>query len=215
MNKPIFCVAAPKIVVILLMVCGFTLPANASLMLTGGSNQTTIPGNNNYQGNLKGLGLTDYVQGGLQATASGTVIFYYHGQESGWDNSFLANGSTLVTETSGGTSPWNAAGTVIGSISVTSGQALNLAFDSSGGAFHSIGTPEFGIFGSGNLAGGSFSIFANDGRIYFGHDDDGAGPDDNHDDIIISARFVPEPASLMTWSVMAIGCVGFRRRRKT
>ncbi len=62
----------------------------------------------------------------------------------------------------------------------------------------------------------SGDLYTGSNVLYFGYDDNGAGPDDNHDDMIIRATVlpVPEPAS---WALMVAGvaAVGLSMRRRT
>jgi len=191
-----------------------TNSVNASLVLVPSAFEDSVPNSgNDFNTSLTSLGFDSILSGQIKATSAGTVTFYYHASESGWNNQFLANGSVLHTET--GNTPWDTAGLLIGSIAVSAGEVLNLAFDSNNGPLHSIGTAEFGIFA--NLAGGTF---LSNGRAYFGHDDNGAGPDDNHDDIVISASFtngggaiVPEPGTAMVWGLLSLtGLIYIRRK---
>ena len=51
---------------------------------------------------------------------------------------------------------------------------------------------------------------------YLAFDDSGDGPNDNHDDWVgtVSVRQVPEPASLMTLALGALGVAARARRRR-
>lgn len=182
--------------------------------------------NNNYKLELADLGFNAQLSGALKTTAAGRIDFYFHGQESWWVNSFTAfNQDDSVafsyTETPEAKfTPWSDAGTFIGSLEVAAGDILKLLFSSDMGKPHEIGVGEFGVFAAGTGTGANFvltNLFANDGRVYFGHDDNGANKDDNHDDIMISAVFVPapEPLSVAVWCGLA--CVvgagyGMRKR---
>jgi hypothetical protein len=99
---------------------------------------------------------------------------------------------------------------------------LNARFTTTGigGSNAPITHSGFGIFAE-ETAGGS-TITAPYSQLYFGYDDNGAGPDDNHDDLIVRAVFtpqspvVPEPISLFVWSGLlatAVLATGSRRHR--
>lgn len=201
---------AVPVAVVAVFVMAFN-SANASLVVAPSSVEDSVPNSgNDFNSALMALSFDSIVAGTITATTAGTVTFYYHASESGWNNEFLANGgvgANSVSFTESANKSWDPIGIQIGSISISAGELLDLAFVSNNGPLHGIGSAEFGIFS--NLAIGSFFSDADDplgGRMYFGHDDDGAGPDDNHDDIIVSARFtaVPEANSLFVWSILGL-----------
>ena len=198
-----------------------TSTASASVLLVPLTYEDSVPNSgNNFNSALTGLGFDSILSGSILATTAGSVEFFYHGSESGWDNQFLATGgvSGSVDFTETGNYGWDAAGVSLGTIFVAAGEAIDMSFDSNNGPLHGIGTAEFGIFA--DLAGMTF--FGTDGRAYFGHDDNGAGVDDNHDDIVISARFsqggghiTPEPGSVLIWGALGlVGMVSTRRRNR-
>lgn len=192
----------------------FVSAAQAGLTFSLTSNEGAIPGANNFSVDLTGLSLTQILNGKLTASSSGQVLFYYHGSESGYSNSFTArnqDNSVAVSYTENTNfDAWNPGGSFLGSLNVNAGDILKLEFNSNVGPVHAINTAQFGIFAQ---SGGS--VFANNGRIYFGHDDGGAGPDDNHDDMMISAVFIPEAGSLAMWvGLLGLGTVRLRRARK-
>ena len=194
--------------------------ASASLQLNSLGVEDSVPNSgNDFNSDLTNLSFDSILRGTITATASGTVSFYYHASESGQNNQFLANGgvgANSVDFTESSNKSWDAMGVLIGSISVSAGEVLNLTFDSNNGAPHAIGTSEFGIFA--DDANGTFLSNLNDplgGRAYFGHDDNGAGLDDNHDDIVISAQFaaIPEPSSFLFFGAVStlVACRPKRR----
>lgn len=211
---------------ILLAITACCAPCFASISISPPVFQDTVPNSgNNFNTQLTALGFNAIVQGSLTADIAGTIDFFFHGQESGWNNSFTAKNqddsvAATVSESSSLT-PWIPGGTYIGTLVVAAGDVLKLSFDSNNGAEHAVGTPEFGIFAKGTGTGAGFSLttlLGTDGRLYFGHDDNGAGPDDNHDDIVISAKFtpVPEATSLLAWGAMllSVGLVARRSYRR-
>lgn len=204
------------------------LTANASLVLNSPSWTDSIPttlpnASNAFTTQINALGLNSIIKGTLTATQPGKLEFWYHGQESGWNNSFLVNGTVQHSESDPHESPVWLPQTLPGAapfltINISAGP-LNLAFSTSEGGQHDIGSEEFGIFAVGTGGIGSFSLtsfYGNDGRIYFGHDDLGANVDDNHDDMIISMRYtaIPEASTVIVWSVLGLigSVVAYKRR---
>jgi hypothetical protein len=200
-------------------------PASASLQIIPSSVlEDPIPSNNDFASKLGALGLDRIIQGNVQMTAPGTLSFYAHASESGFTNTFLVGGYSF-TESSD--IPWNAAGILINAtpISVSAGMllsdaALNARFTTTGngGLNAPITHAGFGIFAD-ETAGGS-TITGPYTQLYFGYDDNGAGPDDNHDDLIVRAVFtplaqvVPEPISLLVWSGLVATAVLATGRRQ-
>ena len=184
--------------------------ANASVIITfGGTNP--VPGNNDFQGNLAGLGLTLYTTTGatLTLTEDSLLTFEFLGSESGFDDTINA-GAVSFTETSGFT-PWSV--TLLGSDMFSAGSLAGLInFSSTGpGANATVGDDGFGIFlGANDVSGLMTNVF------YLGYDDQITNIDDNHDDMIIRVTVspaVPEPG---TWAMMLLGfgAVGFAIRRR-
>lgn len=173
-----------------------------------------VPANNDFQGNLAGLGLTQFTTTGatLILDSNATIFFEFLGSESGFSDTFTAGGVTYTEN-----SPYSdsfATPLALGWQGFTAGDLAGLlTFTSSGGVTANIGQDGFGIFlGPNAMTGQSTSVF------YLGYDDQITGPDDNHDDLIIRATVqapVPEPA---TWAMMLVGFAGvgysMRRRRR-
>ncbi len=201
-------------------VMSFATTANASILLVGETVlDAAIPNANDFKAELNALGFEQLVQGDIVSTSRQKLTFSYHGAESGFSNSFEIDGTNVFTEAD---ESWDPVGTVIGSINVEIGDVLGvtgldlLGFIAGGGnsgVDARLGEAGFGIFKD---TDGSGSFLASDGRMYFGFDDSGAGPDDNHDDMIISMAFsaVPEPTSLIVWTgLIGLGMVSSRRRK--
>lgn len=176
----------------------------ATFILNGGSFQS-VPADNDFQANLGALSLNGYVSGGATlgfalgaGETSGIIDLFYMGSESGLVNTFNATGNVgavSYAETNKAVfSPL-----YIGSVTFTSTIAsLGNAFNFLGGTPGAIGSNEFGIFVNRAKISGNFDT------LYFGYDDNGANPEDNHDDFIVRAviRAVPEPG---TWAMMISG----------
>ena len=175
-----------------------------------------VPGNNDFQGQLAGLGQTDFTTTGatLILDSNAQIFFEFLGSESGFSDTFTA-GSVTHTEVSGFEDHF-AAPIPLGFESFLAGSLaglLNFTSTGIGSMNATVGQGGFGIFlGPNQLTGQSFSTF------YLGYDDQIVGDDDNHDDFIVRATVlgpVPEPT---TWAMMLIGFAGvgysMRRRRR-
>lgn len=195
------------------------LPAMAQAQ-TVQVNYTTanpIPGSNDFQTQLAGLGLTRFTTTGATLTLSSnaTIFFEFLGSESGFSDTFTA-GPVTYTENTGFTNNFGApiplgfASFLAGSL----GGLLNFTTTGGVGASATVGQDGFGIFlGPNQVSGQSVSTF------FLGFDDQITNQDDNHDDFIVRATVgapVPEPT---TWAMMLVGFAGvgysMRRRRST
>lgn len=209
-----------SIAVLILLVFG--VPASASLeIMPLDVLEDPLPSSNDFLAELTSLGLDRLVQGNVKITANGTLSFFAHASESAFTNTFSVGGFSF-TEYSD--ISWDAAGTLINltPISVTAGMllsdaVLNAQFttNGAGGLDAKPNEDGFGIFA--NEAGDGSTITGPYSRLYFGYDDNGAGPDDNHDDLIISVVFtpaaVPEPGAFIVWGGLALlGSLVSRRR---
>jgi hypothetical protein len=152
---------------------------------------------------------------------SSKLVIDFFGAEAGFINSFEFSGSPLFTHP-GGMVIAPSLGLPLGSFSTSMIGAGLLPFafivdsgassvangsnpDDSGGA---VGGPNF--FAScnpfGPLAGsGGTSCHS----VYLFLDDGGAGPDDDHDDLLVRVT-IPEPATL---ALLSLGLLGFALRR--
>jgi hypothetical protein len=175
--------------------------------------ETGISGLNNFIANLNALGYTGFTSTGasLILDANSVIDFYFHGSESGYNDTFTA-GSASVTEMTPLTA-WIPAGTYIGTDAFTAGSLAGLLnFTSNTGTPATVGESGFGIFlKEGFVSGTKVNEFI------IGYDDQITSPDDdNHDDLIIRAvvRGVPEPG---TWAMLlfGFGALGAAMRRKS
>jgi hypothetical protein len=194
-----------------------------------------IPGNNDFRKQLASVlgvpsGKTMVVKGDAWFGADGVVEFYAHASESSFTNRFEFFGPVLTggnfTESSD-IRPWQNPTSPFAAIAVKANDRLSdlvqFATDGVGVAPDAQpGDDEFGIFLPKN-ADAAAAIT----QVYFGYDDNGAGPDDDYDDLIVSAIFratpvggtpqLPEPASIMAWAVLAgiaVSCGWIHRRQR-
>jgi hypothetical protein len=207
-----------------------TLAAGAASAFTVGTIPGGAPASNNGIGPVYGLGtVTGYYGANLALLGgSATVTVEYLGAEAGFKNTFSFGGSELFA-TPGGAGPWKPAAGSTDVAGVGPG-LLDFVFNVNGAALP-VGFAANGSNpdGSGPSSPANFFVTFNplgDGLATSGQtvdlwfDDGGAGPDDNHDDMLIrlsvtggSISIVPVPASVPLL-LTALGGLGFMARRK-
>lgn len=200
-------------------------PANAATFLVSGGTNSAVPTNNDFKAKLAALGLTAELVGAKVDLSGGASIkFEFLGSESGFFDSLVFDGTTLLTENSTGVID-NFAAPVVVPINYWNPIGAFLA------SFNSSGVGPGNPAQTANALGGSvgFTVFVADANttslnssvIYFGYDDipdvqGNPASDDNHDDLIIRATIVPVPEPT-TWALMVAGiaAVGVSMRRRS
>jgi hypothetical protein len=180
-----------------------------------------VASNNEFAGPLAGLGVTSYVLGTTLGTDSaGSVSFYYYGKEAGYSNQFQAAGG--ISHTTGFAPSYQnyfSAPIALGSVGVGAGaNLLDFQFcaftwsTTSGGCVTNLQNDALQYSSRQSIA---MSLVGDSAWLFW--DDSGAGPDDNHDDMVIRAVFtptqVPEPQTLGLLGAGLLG-VWFSMRRR-
>lgn len=176
---------------------------------------------NYFKSTLAGLGVTTYTLGAsLGLDSVGSVTYYYYGKEAGYRNDFLTTGLAYSSDFTPTIQNRFASPIEIGTVNTGPG-LLDFGFCS-----YSTGTSLVGCsnnaqndaLGIASFQSIAFSITGNTAWLFW--DDSGAGPDDNHDDMIIKAVFtpsasVPEPGTLALFGLglLTLGFAANRRQR--
>ncbi|HEV7609465.1 MAG TPA: PEP-CTERM sorting domain-containing protein [Steroidobacteraceae bacterium] len=169
-----------------------------------------IVNSNDFKSIFAGLGVTTYTLGASLGTdAAGLVTYYYYGKEAGYENVFKSGALSYTSGFTPQTQNYFAAPVTIGSVSVGAGM-LNFgfcAYSAPGASQGCITNAQNDALGINSLQSIAFSATGNVAWLFW--DDSGAGPDDNHDDMLIKAVFqpasVPEPATL---GLLGLGLLG-------
>lgn len=204
---------------------GCAASANAGFILVDSGPASTVSPISQYN-DFKSIlgspayGVTSYTQGAsLGLNEVGSVTYYYYGKEAGYRNDFYAGALSHSSDYTPQTQNYFGNPLEIGTVQVGLG-LLDFRFCSFNG-----GATSFGCVSNAGNDGLTFNAFQSiamsiiDNSAWLFWDDSGAGPDDNHDDMIIRAVFtpatsVPEPGTLALFGVGLLGTMlGARRRR--
>ncbi len=185
----------------------FISPASAAIMIDGIGSTSPIASNNDFAGALSSTySYTSQANNfsSISLTAPAQITFYALASESGYNNSFSANGvSGSESEFAFDTSR------VIGSVDLPAGALSDLKFTSNHGTDGVAGGPQLAVFLPSGFSGSSFSS----DWVVFGYDDT-AGGDADFDDFIVGAQIsaVPE-AHIWALMIVGFGLVGLQLRR--
>jgi hypothetical protein len=165
---------------------------------------------NDFKSIFGGIGVTTYTLGAsLGLDSDGSVTYYYYGKEAGYENVFKSGSLSYASGYTPQTQNYFAAPKLIGSVDVTAG-ILDFgfcAYVAPGASMGCVTNKQNDGLGLLSLQSIAFSTSGNLAWLFW--DDSGAGPDDNHDDMLIKAVFtpraVPEPATL---GLLGLGVLG-------
>lgn len=192
------------------------MPVGASFVVSGGAVQSLPITGNDFNADLTALGfdtLTSAAQ--LRVSQDGFVDFYYIGAESGFNDSFTAQGSALTEHDEG----FNFSGYADFTIAVSANDILNFNFTSDDA---SALTP-VDNYNMTNLQG--LGIYFDSGQtgslqqVLLGYDDQIFNDDDDFEDMLVRADFrpsavVPLPASVWLFGSGLLGLIEISRRKR-
>lgn len=212
-----------KYAVLATLALGLVPAAQAGFVTTNyfapGASTIDVVSNNEFKGPLHGLGVDNYTTGvQLGVDAAGSVTYFYYGKEAGYQNVFLTEDLLYTTNFTPTTQNYFAKPVEIGSVKVEAG-SLDFAFCAFASPLSLQGcvTNDWNdLLTWNNSQSIAFNVSGNTAWLFW--DDSGAGPDDNHDDMLIKAVFtpkaVPEPATLGLFGLGLLGVWAARRRAR-
>jgi hypothetical protein len=148
------------------------------------------------------------------------ILVEYLGSEAGYNNNFIFG--SFNQNTGGGTNTFNAGGITSTTLLGVASGVLNFSFTSGGGEGTVMNVdPNTNAGTNPNFFVSFANEFASSGQlVYLFFDDGGAGPDDDHDDMVIRLSItdggfeIPLPAAawLMIAGIGGLGAVARRRK---
>ena len=172
------------------------MPAGASLVVSGGSVQNLPITGNAFNTELISLGFSQMNAGGqLRVSQDGFIDFYYVGAESGFNNTFTAQGNALSGNNKGFLTEhdeaFNFSGYAGFTIAVSANDILNFSFTSDNATAL---TPVDNLSNT-NLQGlGIYFDSSQSGslqQVMLGYDDQTLNDDDDFEDMLVRADFRP------------------------
>lgn len=188
-------------------------------LVSPSASSPTIVQSNQFKDKFAGLGITNYTLGASLATdLAGTVTYYYYGKEAGYRNDFLAGSLSHSSGATPTVQDYFANPYKIGTVNVAAG-LLNFSFCAYDGSTKvgCVSNAQNDGLGMNSFQSIAMNVSGNTAWLFW--DDSGAGPDDNHDDMLIKAVFtptaVPEPATLAMFGLGLFGLsLGAKRRAR-
>ncbi len=171
----------------------------ASFTFTGGS-FGALPGNFDPSPSVPGLGVGGNVllNGALGLTGRGNVTFTYLGTEAGYDNQFLAGGTTLFD---------NKAGSNPVAEKLFGPGLMDFAFRTA---------DPLQLIQNGSSSGsyGSIALFKLSEKSVYALFNDGSTSDQDYDDMAVRMDVAPVPLPAAAWMLMmGLGGLGLVKRR--
>ena len=207
-----------------LLTMGACMSAQAAFVIQGGATQNLPIDGNKFNTELTGLGFSQMTSGAqLRVSQDGYIDFYYIGAESGFNNSFTAQGAALSGNNKGFLTEHNEEFNFTGyagfTIAVTANDTLNFNFSSDDATAL---TPVDNLNASKLQGLGIYFESSQSGslrQVLLGYDDQIFNDDNDFEDMLVRADFrpatvVPLPAAVWLFGGGLLGLIGIARRNK-